>query len=53
MPLSCLWLEGRFFTKLGLRSAYDRILILAGDEWKSAFSSTTGPHEYVLMLWSL
>ena len=32
----------RIFTKLDLRSAYDLVHIRAGDEWKTAFSTTSG-----------
>jgi hypothetical protein len=38
-----------FFTKLDLRSAYN----LGGDEWKTAFSTTSGHCEYRVMPYGL
>ena len=35
----------RFFTKLDLRSAYNLVRIGEGDEWKKAFSTTSGHYE--------
>ncbi|XP_035637734.2 uncharacterized protein LOC118390961 [Oncorhynchus keta] len=39
----------RFFTKLDLRGAYNLVCIREGDEWKTAFSTTSGHYEYFVM----
>jgi hypothetical protein len=43
----------RFFTKLDLRSAYNLVCIREGDEWKTAFSTTSGHYEYLAIPYGL
>ncbi|KAK1805017.1 hypothetical protein P4O66_019378, partial [Electrophorus voltai] len=43
----------RYFMKLYLCSAYNLIWIKEGDEWKTAFSTSTGHYEYLVLLYGL
>ena len=45
--------RARFITKLDLRSAYNLVGIREGDEWKTAFSTTSGHYEYLVMPYGL
>lgn len=41
------------FTKLDLHNAYHLVHIREGNEWETMFSTPTGHHEYLVMLFSL
>ncbi|XP_051727379.1 differentially expressed in FDCP 8 homolog isoform X1 [Ctenopharyngodon idella] len=45
--------EAKIYTKLDLKSAYNLIRIKEGDEWKTAFLTTSGHYEYQVMPYGL
>uniref|UniRef100_A0A8C2DWM8 ribonuclease H n=1 Tax=Cyprinus carpio TaxID=7962 RepID=A0A8C2DWM8_CYPCA len=45
--------NARYFIKLDLCSAYNLIRICKGEEWKTAFSTTSGHYEYRVMPFGL
>ena len=45
--------HARVFTKLDLRSAYNLVRIRKGDEWKSAFITSSWHYEYLVMPYGL
>ncbi|XP_016366290.1 RNA-directed DNA polymerase homolog [Sinocyclocheilus rhinocerous] len=54
IPASLEQLHGAtIFTKLNLHSAYNLIWICKGDEWKTAFVTSTGHYKYWVMPYGL
>lgn len=54
VPTALEQLQGaKIFTKMDLHSPYNLIQIKEGDEWKTAFHTTHGHYEYLVMPYGL
>ncbi|KAK1788517.1 hypothetical protein P4O66_016939 [Electrophorus voltai] len=54
VPAALEQLRGaRYFTKLDLQNAYNLIQVREGDEWKTAFSTSKGHYEYLVLPYGL
>lgn len=45
--------DAKIFTKLDLRNTYHLVQVKEGDEWRTAFNTPSGHHEYLAMPFGL